>query len=192
MGRKALGEFEQQVLLVILRLGNEAYSVPIVAEIEGRTGREVATSAVYVALRRLEKKAMLTSRLESPEESGAPYPRRYFALTESAIEPLKAARRSMLSLWKDSSRYWTTEHGTKPGRGSAASGTPTLEMVPAEGRGRRGGRGAVRGLHPAEVPNRGAGREAMVPAASGGIRHAFRLDRGIGADKGGREDERVR
>ena len=99
MGRTTLGEFEQQVLLVILRLGREAYSVPIVAELEERTGREVATSAVYVALRRLEKKGLLTSRLESPEESGEPYPRRYFALTEAALEPLKWVRRSMLSLW---------------------------------------------------------------------------------------------
>lgn len=94
-----LGEFEQQVLLVILRLGRESYSIPIVAELEGRTGREIATSAVYVALRRLEKKGLLTSRLESPEQSGEPYPRRYFALTEAALEPLKVARRSLLNLW---------------------------------------------------------------------------------------------
>ena len=100
MPRTALGEFEQQVLLVILRLGKESYSIPIVSELEGRTGREVATSAVYVALRRLEKKGMLTSRLETPEESGEPYPRRYFALTDTAVEPLKAARQSMLSLWE--------------------------------------------------------------------------------------------
>ncbi len=99
MGRTTLGEFEQQVLLVIMRLEREAYSVPIVAELEQRTGREAATSAVYIALRRLEKKGMLTSRLESPEQSGEPYPRRYFTLTESALEPLKAARRSLLSLW---------------------------------------------------------------------------------------------
>lgn len=99
MSRTTLGEFEQQVLLVILRLGRESYSVPIVAELEARTGRSVATSAVYVALRRLESKGLLTSRLESPEESGEPYPRRYFALTDAALEPLKASRQSMLSLW---------------------------------------------------------------------------------------------
>ncbi len=81
MGRSGLGEFEHQVLLTILRLGGEAYSVPIVAELDARTGREAATSAVYIALRRLEAKGMLTSRLESPEESGEPYPRRWFALT---------------------------------------------------------------------------------------------------------------
>jgi PadR family transcriptional regulator len=99
MARTSLGEFEQRVLLVILRLGRESYSIPIVAELEARTGREVATSAVYVALRRLENKGMLTSRLESPEQSGHPYPRRYFALTDAALAPLKVARRSLLSLW---------------------------------------------------------------------------------------------
>jgi DNA-binding PadR family transcriptional regulator len=100
MGRTGLGEFEHQVLLAILRMGREAYSVSIVAELEARTGREVATSAVFVALRRLEKKGMLRSRLELPEESGEPYPRRYFSLTEAALEPLKEARRSYLALWE--------------------------------------------------------------------------------------------
>lgn len=99
MGRTGLGEFEHQILLTILRLGREAYSVSIVGELEDRTGREAATSAVYIALRRLEAKGLLRSRLETPEESGEPYPRRYFALTEAALEPLKEARRSYLALW---------------------------------------------------------------------------------------------
>lgn len=99
MGKNLLGQFEHQVLLAILRLGRESYSVAIVQELEERTEQEVATSAVYVALRRLEAKSLLTSRLESPEESGEPYPRRYFALTEEALEPLKEARRTYLSLW---------------------------------------------------------------------------------------------
>jgi hypothetical protein len=37
--REHLGEFEQIVLLAILRLGEEAYGVPIREEIERRTGR---------------------------------------------------------------------------------------------------------------------------------------------------------
>lgn len=100
MARAGLGEFEHQVLLAILRLGRESYSVPITAELTARTGRDPATSAVYIALRRLEKKKLLTSRLEQPEESGEPYPRRYFALTEMAMEPLRDARRNLMSLWE--------------------------------------------------------------------------------------------
>lgn len=100
MGRNTLGEFEHQVLLVILRLGREAYSVSIVSELEERTGREVATSAVYIALRRLEKKGLLESRKVPPEESGEAHTRRYFTLTDEALEPLKASRRSFLELWE--------------------------------------------------------------------------------------------
>jgi DNA-binding PadR family transcriptional regulator len=100
MGRTGLGEFEHQVLLAILRLGRESYSVPIVTELEERTGKEVATAAVYIALRRLERRGLLRSRLEPPEKSGEPYPRRYFALTKAALAPLREARRSYLSLWE--------------------------------------------------------------------------------------------
>ncbi|MDX1646138.1 MAG: helix-turn-helix transcriptional regulator [Longimicrobiales bacterium] len=99
MARATLGEFEHQVLLAILRLGREAYSVSIVGELEDRTGRDVATAAVYVTLRRLEKKGLLTSRAVAPEESGESHARRYFALTDAALEPLKDSRRSFLELW---------------------------------------------------------------------------------------------
>lgn len=100
MSGQTLGEFEHQVLLTILRLDMEAYSVSIVREMEARTGREASTSSVYIALRRLEKKGLLTSRLVTPEESGEPYPRRYFALTDAALQPLKESRRAYLRLWE--------------------------------------------------------------------------------------------
>jgi DNA-binding PadR family transcriptional regulator len=99
MARSGLGEFEHQVLLAVLRDGGESYSVRVVAELEERTGKGVATSAVYIALRRLEKRRLLRSRLEAPRASGEPYPRRYFALTRSALELLKEARHAYLSLW---------------------------------------------------------------------------------------------
>ena len=60
MGKNRLGEFEHRLLLAILRLGGEAYSVPLVLELEGRTGREVSQAAVVSVLPRLEKKGVLT------------------------------------------------------------------------------------------------------------------------------------
>ena len=38
-----MGEFEQLVLLAILRLGDDAYGMEIRAEIESRTGRKEPT-----------------------------------------------------------------------------------------------------------------------------------------------------
>jgi hypothetical protein len=39
---QGLGEFEQMVLLAILHVQGEAYGVPIVEEIERRTGRTIS------------------------------------------------------------------------------------------------------------------------------------------------------
>ena len=66
MSQQTLGEFEQLVLLAIAHLRGEAYGVPIVEEIERRTGRRVARAAVYVALRRLEDKGFVSSRMGEP------------------------------------------------------------------------------------------------------------------------------
>ena len=63
MTKRSLGEFEQLVLLAILRVGEDAYAVPVISEIEAQTGRNVSHAAVYIALRRLEEKGLVTSSL---------------------------------------------------------------------------------------------------------------------------------
>jgi DNA-binding PadR family transcriptional regulator len=100
MAKDGLGEFEHRVLLAVLRLGGESYSVPIVLELEERTGREVAQAAVFIALRRLETKGLLASRLDdrAVEESGRV--RRYFQLTPAAFQRLRETRRALVRLWE--------------------------------------------------------------------------------------------
>lgn len=61
-----LGEFEQLVLLALVRLGPDAYGATIRRDIESRTGRELAISAVYVTLDRLETKGLVRSRVGEP------------------------------------------------------------------------------------------------------------------------------
>ena len=100
MGREALGEFEHQVLLTILRLGTKSYSVPIVLELEDRTGKSVAPAAVHIALTRLEKKGLLRSRLVEPGEDEGGRVRRYFMLEPKGVERLKESRRVLASLWE--------------------------------------------------------------------------------------------
>ena len=95
-----LGGFEHQVLLAMVRLGSSAYSVPIVTELEERTGRSVAPAAVYVTLRRLEKRRLLTSRMAPPEQGRGGRARRVFELTEEALRLLRAARSELEGLWE--------------------------------------------------------------------------------------------
>lgn len=97
MPREHLGEFEQRVLLTLLRLGDDAYSVPIVRELEHRTGREVAAAAVYIALRRLEERGLVLSELRDPGPDGG-RKRRHFVLTEEARTRLQEAHRTYMQL----------------------------------------------------------------------------------------------
>ena len=100
MGRNRLGEFEHRVLLAMLRLGGEAYSVPLVLELEERTGREVSQSSVFIVLQRLEKKGLLASRIDESTRPATGRVRRYFRLTPEAMERLREARRDLVSLWE--------------------------------------------------------------------------------------------
>jgi PadR family transcriptional regulator PadR len=61
-----LGEFEQALLLTLVRLGDEAYGVSIHEELVARTGRDVALAAVYTTLDRLEKKGYLSHWIGAP------------------------------------------------------------------------------------------------------------------------------
>jgi DNA-binding PadR family transcriptional regulator len=98
MSRNALGDLEHQVLLATLRLKGEAYSVSVLLEIEERTHRSPAQSAVFIALRRLEEKGLLRSDLEerSPESKRA---RRYFQITPAGMERLREMRDALRGLW---------------------------------------------------------------------------------------------
>src|SRR5271170_3329230 len=67
-----LGEFELMVLLTVLRLGDEAYGVPLSRELSATRGRDVAVGSVYAALERLEAKGLIASTLgeSTPERGG--------------------------------------------------------------------------------------------------------------------------
>ncbi len=99
MGKQLLGEFEHHVLLALLRQGAEGYSVPIVAELWERTGREVSPAAVYIALRRLEEKGLLVSELRSAHRDEGGRERRYYTVTSEGMARLTEARDALFSLW---------------------------------------------------------------------------------------------
>jgi DNA-binding PadR family transcriptional regulator len=87
-----LGEFEQMVLLALLRLKDNAYGVTVRREIQSRTDRQVAIGAVYACLERLERKGHVTSSVSEPEPVPGGRAKKYFSLTRSGAEALKHAR----------------------------------------------------------------------------------------------------
>jgi PadR family transcriptional regulator PadR len=90
----SLGEFEQIVLLAILRLGDSAYGVTIGAEIAACTRREPAPGALYTTLDRLEDKGLVTSRLGDPTPQRGGRAKRYFVLNSKGLAAITRAQQS--------------------------------------------------------------------------------------------------
>ena|ERR1700733_4553274 len=99
MARDSLGDAEHLVLVALLRLGSESYAVPIMREIAERTGREIARSAVYIALRRLEAKGFLTSRVGEPTAERGGRSKRLFKLTRTGARQLQQSRETFVRIW---------------------------------------------------------------------------------------------
>jgi len=91
-----LGTFEEQVMLAVLRTGDEAHGMNVRRELERVTGRGVAIGAVYATLDRLEAKGLVASS-RSGAGSAA---RRLFAVTALGARALVESRTMRERLWE--------------------------------------------------------------------------------------------
>ena len=100
MSREFLGNFELMVLLALIRLGDEAYGVPISTTIEESTGREVLVGSVYAALGRLEEKGFVSSVVGEPTAERGGRAKRYFRITANGLRQVRDTRRALIRLWQ--------------------------------------------------------------------------------------------
>lgn len=98
--RPPLGEFEQVVLLAVLRLEEGAYAVPVRREIEKRTRRSVARGALYVTLERLEDKGYLESRLADPTPERGGRAKRFYRVRPAGLAALRQSWAAWRSMWE--------------------------------------------------------------------------------------------
>ena len=97
--REFVGQHELMVMLAVLRLGREAYGVPIAAEIESKTGREMLQGSVYATLERLEAKGLVASRLGEATAQRGGRAKRYFKLTAEGVRQVRETQRALEALW---------------------------------------------------------------------------------------------
>jgi PadR family transcriptional regulator PadR len=91
-----LGEFEQIILLAVLRLADDAYGMEVRREIEARAGRDTSIGAVYATLDRLEAKGLVRSR----EQTGKDRPRKLYRVTAEGSRALAATHKAVASMWE--------------------------------------------------------------------------------------------
>ena len=100
MAREFLGGFELLVLLALMRLGDEAYGVPIAEAIEESSARDVALGSVYITLERLERKGLVSSRLGEPTAERGGRAKTYFRITAKGLREVRRARQTLINLWR--------------------------------------------------------------------------------------------
>lgn len=97
--REYLGEFEQIVLLALVRLDKNAYGVPIRQDIESRTKRSVSIGALYRTLDRLESKGYVRSWFGDPTPERGGRAKRYFQVEPLGVKALQRTRDALTVMW---------------------------------------------------------------------------------------------
>jgi PadR family transcriptional regulator len=99
-----LGEFEQLVLLAVLRLlqadGQGASGAAIARELEDQAGRRVSRGALYTTLDRLEGKGLLRWKIAAGGPERGALPRRAYAVTARGMEAVRSSQRILQRMWK--------------------------------------------------------------------------------------------
>src|SRR5689334_1685705 len=97
---QTLGEFEQIVLLAILRLDDHAYGTAIREEIARQTDREPSPGALYITLDRLEEKGLVRSRFGDPTPQRGGRAKRFFTVSAKGVASVARAQRSFQRLMR--------------------------------------------------------------------------------------------
>ena len=94
-----LGEFEVLVLLAAMRLGETAYGLSIAEEISRTAGRDTGRASVYVTLRRLERKGLISTRHEDPDLAPGGKPRRFVTVESEGVALVGRSRKALQRMW---------------------------------------------------------------------------------------------
>ena len=90
-----LGDFEQLVVLAVMRLGEGAYGMTVRRELEEIADRRVSLGAIYATLDRLESKGLVTSFLGAPGNERRGRAKRFFRVQAPGVQALQNALRSL-------------------------------------------------------------------------------------------------
>jgi len=96
---KFLGEFEQIVLLALLKLGEDAYGASIRKTLIDDIGRDTALGALYSTLERLEFKGMAVSSYGTATPKRGGRPKKYYRVTAKGLEAIKRSKSALETMW---------------------------------------------------------------------------------------------
>jgi len=97
--RTHLREFEQLVLLSVLRLGDDAYGARLREDLEDTAHRSVSIATIYVALSRLEQHGLVRSWMSDPTPVRGGKAKKYYGLKPEGVRALREAKATLERMW---------------------------------------------------------------------------------------------
>ena len=94
-----LTKLEEQILLSVWKLGNNAYGLTIYEHIQEITGKKIAIGGIYFPLERLVKKRYLNAYKGEPTAVRGGQSKRYYKLTQHGVEALMKERKVQQAFW---------------------------------------------------------------------------------------------
>ena len=102
-----LGEFEQLVLLALLRLGHSGYGVTVRQELQQRARRSVSLGTVYKTLLRLEAKGLVTAHVGDPTPERGGRRKKHYVVSaagrralDHSLTALRRLSRGLATAWE--------------------------------------------------------------------------------------------
>ena len=99
MTLSALGELELAVLLAVVRLGGDAYSLRIRHEVSAVREHDYSVGAIHTTLQRLEGKGYARSSMTEPLPVRGGRSRRQYEVTAAGRHALRDAQARAARLW---------------------------------------------------------------------------------------------
>ena len=96
-----LTKLEEQILLSIWKLGDNAYGLTIYQHICEITDKKIAIGGIYYPLERLVKKRYLDAIKGEPTAIRGGQSKRYYQLTKYGITALMKEKRAQDAFWKN-------------------------------------------------------------------------------------------
>jgi len=96
-----LTKLEDQILLTILKLKDQAYGIGIYQELEKVTGNKVAVGVIYFALDRLTKRGYLDARLGESTAVRGGMRKKFYKLTKAGMNALAKSKEVNDKLWEE-------------------------------------------------------------------------------------------
>lgn len=98
---KTLTRQEEQILMAIHHLGEEAYLVSIREEIKKYTGKYFSVGTIYAPLNRLDKNRYLQSYLGEANAIRGGKAIKFYRITKKGYEALEEIKRMQEMMWQD-------------------------------------------------------------------------------------------